>query len=85
MPEISRFFGIIVTMHFNDHDPPFPCALRFAAGEILDQRDAEMDGDVSPRVRGLVMEWLSQHQQELRDDWARARAQQPLVAIPPLE
>ena len=22
MPEISRFLGIIITMYFDDHDPP---------------------------------------------------------------
>ncbi|MEH1792755.1 DUF4160 domain-containing protein [Nostoc sp.] len=22
MPEISRFFGIIITMYYNDHPPP---------------------------------------------------------------
>lgn len=22
MPEVSRFSGIIITMYFNDHDPP---------------------------------------------------------------
>jgi len=22
MPEISRFFGIIITMNYNDHSPP---------------------------------------------------------------
>jgi hypothetical protein len=29
MPEISRFFGIVIQMYYNDHDPPtFTCDTR---------------------------------------------------------
>jgi hypothetical protein len=32
MPEISRFFGIVIRMYFDDHNPPHFQELRFADG-----------------------------------------------------
>jgi hypothetical protein len=39
---------------------------------------------LSPRVLGLVVEWASAHQIELREDWELARALSPLKRIEPL-
>ncbi len=44
MPEISRFYGIVIYMFFNDHEPPhfkvkyaeFEANIRISNGEILD-------------------------------------------------
>jgi len=44
-----------------------------------------LEGHLSPRVLGLVVEWASTHRQELMDDWNLARRQQPLNRIAPLE
>ena len=44
-----------------------------------------LEGHLSPRALGLVVEWASVHKQELFEDWRLARAQQPLKPIAPLE
>lgn len=44
----------------------------------------EVTGKLRPRATGLVMEWASQHQDDLRQAWERARNQQPLDRIDPL-
>jgi hypothetical protein len=44
-----------------------------------------LQGHLSPRVLGLVVEWASAHQMELMEDWDLARQQQPLNRIAPLE
>ena len=44
-----------------------------------------LEGELSPRALGLVMEWAAMHRQELLDDWSLARQQQPLNRIAPLE
>lgn len=44
-----------------------------------------LDGNLSHRAKGLVVEWASQHQDELRNEWELARTRQPLVLIAPLE
>ncbi|MEX1142863.1 MAG: DUF4160 domain-containing protein [Thermoleophilaceae bacterium] len=41
-------------------------------------------GELAPRARRLVSEWAREHQAELRDNWARARAHQPLRSVEPL-
>ena len=43
-----------------------------------------LEGGLSPRALGLVMEWASSHQDDLMEDWTLARAQAPLNAIEPL-
>lgn len=43
-----------------------------------------LEGKLSPRALGLVMEWASTHQDELVEDWNLAREQAPLRPIEPL-
>jgi hypothetical protein len=46
---------------------------------------AVLEGRLSPRALGLVTEWAALHQGELLDAWERARRQEPLPRIAPLE
>lgn len=86
MPEISRFFGIIITMYFNDHPPPHFHA-RYGDHKALVAIDTLtiLRGTLPPRVLGLVVEWASGHRTELMEDWRLARDQAPLKKIAPLE
>lgn len=86
MPEISRFFGIVVAMFYNDHQPPH-FHVRYGSQRAIISIDTltVLQGRLSPRVLGMVMEWSAQHQQDLIEDWKRARALQPLQPIQPLE
>ena len=85
MPEVSRFFGIVIYMYYDDHNPPHfharygtqEASLAITSLEVL-------AGRLSPRVRGLVTEWASQHQDELLEDWELARMSAPLKRIEPL-
>ena len=86
MPEISRFYGIIIAMYYSEHNPPHfhvRYAENKAAIRIHDLSVAE--GQLPPRVLGLVVEWAAKHRQELIDDWERARTEQALNKIEPLE
>lgn len=86
MPEISRFLGIVVKMFYNDHSPPHFHAEYGSHAAVIEIRAlGVIDGRLPPRVKGLVIEWATLHQQEPLDDWNRARSQQPLVGIAPLE
>jgi hypothetical protein len=86
MPEISRFLGIVIKMFFDDHNPPHFHAEYGSDTALIDIRNLYLfAGRLSPRVTGLVIEWATLHQQELLADWERARAQQTLVNIAPLE
>jgi len=85
MPEICRFYGIIVAMFFDDHNPPHFHA-RYgrnnAAIEISSLR--VLEGQIPPRALGLVVEWASQHQAELLKNWEFAKNNKPVKKIAPL-
>ncbi|MGA3186910.1 MAG: DUF4160 domain-containing protein [Bryobacteraceae bacterium] len=79
MPEISRFFGIIIAMFYNDHPPPHFHVRHGGDRATIGIEDlALLDGELSPTVLGLVIEWAALHRLELLDNWNRARAQTPL-------
>jgi hypothetical protein len=86
MPEISRFFGSIIKMFFDEHNPPHFHAEYSGDVALIDIRNLSVfSGRLPPRVIGLVIEWATVHQPELFVDWDRARAQQELLKIAPLD
>ena len=86
MPEISRFLGIIIAMYYNEHNPPhFHARYGDAKVEIAIDTLSILAGKLPPRALGLVMEWASRHQDELKVDWDLARQQAALNNIEPLE
>jgi hypothetical protein len=86
MPEICRFFGIIIAMHYNDHAPPH-FHVRYGEQKAIIAIDSLtiLRGQLAPRVHGLVMEWAALHKEELLQDWSLAENQAPLKKIKPLE
>lgn len=86
MPEISRFFGIVVQMYYADHDPPH-FHVRYSGQKALIgiETFAVLRGSLSPRALALVTEWAALHRAELMEDWALARAEAQLNPIAPLE
>jgi hypothetical protein len=85
VPEISRFYGIIIRMLANEHAPP-----RFHAryGDVeasVSIGDGVVTGQLPARARRLVLEWRDRHKDELLANWERLRAGQALRSIPPLD
>jgi hypothetical protein len=70
VPEISRFFGIIITMYFKDHAPPHFHA-RYNEHEALIAIESLgiVEGSLPPKALSLVVEWASQHRAELLGNW----------------
>ena len=86
MPELSRFFGIVIRMFYDDHSPPhFHARYGWHHAVISMPGLTVLKGSLPPRALGLVMEGAAQHRGELWEDWALARDKAPLKAIPPLE
>jgi carotenoid cleavage dioxygenase-like enzyme len=71
MPEICRFLGIVITMYFDEHNPPH---LHVRYNEYRASIEIEslnvMTGRIPARVRGLVEEWAELHRRELLAMWA---------------
>jgi hypothetical protein len=86
MPEISRFFGIIIAMYYNDHPPPhFHVRYGGQKAIIAISTLSLLRGELAPRVFGMVMEWAALHQAELLENWDSARQQATLRKIAALE
>jgi hypothetical protein len=86
VPEISRFFGVVIKMFWADHNPPHFHAEYGESDALIDIRTLSVfAGRLPARVMGLVIEWASLHQQELLDDWRRAHSEEPLQRIDPLQ
>jgi hypothetical protein len=85
MPEISRFFGIVIKMYFDEHPPPHFHAEYGEYKAVVDIHSlVVVGGFLPPRVLGLVVEWGAQHRSELLALWERAARMQPLGKISPL-
>lgn len=70
MPEISRFFGIIITMYFRDHAPPhFHASYNEHEALIAIETLGIVQGSLPPKALSLVVEWASQHRDELLANW----------------
>jgi hypothetical protein len=86
MPKISEFFGIIIMMFYNDHEPPHFHAKYGEYRAIFSTDSFEiLDGAFPPRATRLVREWAALHQEELFQEWQLAREHRPLFWIEPLE
>jgi hypothetical protein len=86
MPEISRFFGIVIRMYYDDHNPPhFHAEYGDDEAWININTLAVIHGSLSSRTLGLVIEWASMHREELLRDWELARQQKKPAKISPLK
>ena len=86
MPEIARFYGIVIKMFFEGHNPPHFHAQYGELEVLIDINTfAVFAGHLPPRALGLVIEWATQHQDELLNNWEKARAQKSLSKIEPLK
>ena len=86
MPEISRFFGIIISIFFDDHNPPHFHARYGNDNAVIKITDLTvLEGYLQPRALGLVMEWAAIHKDELLSDWELAKDKKPLFPVEPLK
>ena len=87
MSELCRFRGIVITMYWNDHNPPHfhvrhgSDRARVGLGDLRLLRGSRL----SPSTYRSVMEWASEHSEELEQAWAWCRQRLPPGRIPPLE
>ena len=86
MPELCRFYGIVITIYYNDHGPPHFHA-RYGDNQAVIGIEGLtiLQGRLPPRARGLVVEWAGLRQAELRTAWLSARRGDPIAGIAPLD
>jgi hypothetical protein len=82
MPEISRFYGIVIKMYWNDHFPAhFHAEYGSAEAQVRIEPIGLLRGKLPPRILAMIVEWAALHQQELTEDWERARERRELLPI----
>ena len=85
MPTLSKFYGIVVFMNYNDHNPPHFHA-RYQDQEVIVEIETGLvEGRMSKRALRMVFEWLDLHQVELMNNWELARQRKALLEIQPLQ
>ena len=81
MPEISRFEGIVITMYFNEHNPPHFHATYNGVEVQFDLNEgAFTKGALPSKQARLVLAWYELHKEELFDIWNKKE----FVKIKPL-
>ncbi len=84
MPEISRFYGIVIFMNYSDHEPAHFHARYQEQEVIVEIETGIVQGKMSKRALRMTLEWYEKHQDELAQNWDRAKRRQPLQKVPPL-
>ena len=86
MPEICRFYGIVIRMFYREHGVPHVHATYGGVTAVFSVDPISvLRGRLPPRARSFVVEWVGLHRAELLDNWARAEKNQALIKIAPLE
>jgi hypothetical protein len=82
MPEVARFYGIIIKVFFGDHPPPHFHAVYGEYNALISIESLEIiEGDLPKRAQGLVMDWASLYQSDLLKMWES----QEFRKLPPLK
>jgi len=81
MPEIVRFYGIIIKLFFGDHPPPHFHVVYGEYNALFNIETLEMiEGDLPQRAKKMVIEWATMYQNELVEMWNN----QEFRKLPPL-
>jgi hypothetical protein len=85
MPEICRFYGIVIYMYFDDHEPPhFHANYQGFKSAWSITNLSVIAGSLPPRIENLVRKWAFEHRKDLEENWERCKNEQTLKRISPL-
>ena len=84
MPEISRFYGILIKMFFNEHNPPHFHAEYGEFKAIITIDKGIVEGKMPKIALKLIFDWLDVHRDELMENWRNIEKKKALNKIEPL-
>lgn len=85
MPEISNFYGIVITMYFLEHNPPHFHVRYNEYHASIDIQTGKVTGEMPRRALKLVYEWLDMHKEELLENWYKLEKGSVPSKIQPLD
>ena len=88
MPEICRFFGIIIAMFADDHNPPH-FHIRYGDYQAIvtiekGKPGQTVKGEIPSSVLKQVFRWMELHKEELMMNWVRLQNGEEVHKINPL-
>lgn len=85
MPTISMFYGILIRMYYDDHNPPLIHAVYNNDTACFTLDGELLDGSIPKKQRKLVEAWIEIHRDELDANWKLAQEGEPFFKIEPLK
>ena len=83
MPIVSTYFGIIIRINYDDHNPPHFHAEYQGFKGVFDIKNGQMlAGNLPLKVQKIIREWGRSHRLELVENWFLAINRKPLKRIP---
>ena len=85
MPELSRFYGVVVTMYADDHNPPHFHVEYNGRKALVSIGEGEfIKGSIPKKEARLVLAWYELHKDELESNWNKLKLNQGFDKIKPL-
>jgi hypothetical protein len=86
VPEIARFFGVVIQMYKRDHPPPHLHAIYAEFIGVFDIQTGDLtDGDLPSKQKRLVETWIKLHKAELLDNWGLLQNEELPRKVAPLD
>lgn len=84
MPTLSMFYGIIIRMYYDDHNPPHFHAMYNEYEAIISFERDILKGEFPKKELQLVKAWCIIHKKELEANWLISKDYGQLFEIKPL-
>ncbi len=86
MPIISQFFGIIIRMYYDEHNPSHVRVEYQGKKALFDFSGNLLCGNLySKTATRLIREWIDLHVKDLENNWALAKDGEQIKPIQPLD
>ena len=86
MPEISRFYGIVIQMFYKNHEPPHIHITHNEYKAKVSIKELKLlSGEFPRRGLQLILDWIELHKEELLKEWELMKKDKPLFKIKPLK
>ena len=85
MPVISMFYGMIIMMHYNDHNPPHFHVDYQGVRASFDFDGNILRGKIPSKQIKIIQAWCAIHRDELVANWKLASEGDTIYKIEPLK
>lgn len=85
MPEISRFYGVIILMFIDDHNPPHIHVRYGGYRTSITIEGHVVKGPLPKRFYKMIFDWMDKHHDELMENWNRLQNDKDPNPVAPFE